>query len=150
MGGGMKLSTKLSLVFSSIILLLIILAGISWVKINDMQRMKYLITETEDAASQTALAKEVAIIAVSNDDPSYFAQIKTHIDNATKHAANVRSFAKAESTINAVNAYEKNIGELIASVEAMIKDFNALSEQTIVIKKDYENIETKIEHLIKY
>ena len=145
----MKLSTKLSLVFSSIILLLIILAGISWVKINDMQRMKYLITETEDAASQTALAKEVAIIAVSNDDPSYFAQIKTHIDNATKHAANVRSFAKAESTINAVNAYEKNIGELIASVEAMIKDFNALSEQTIVIKKDYENIETKIEHLIK-
>lgn len=71
------------------------LAGISWYKINDMQRMKYLITETEDAASQTALAKEVAILAVSNDDPSYFKQIKEHITNASSHAANVRKFAKA-------------------------------------------------------
>ncbi len=145
----MKLSTKLSLVFSSIILLLIVLASISWVKINDMQRMKYLITETEDAASQTALAKEVAIIAVSNDDSKYFVEIRQHIDNATKHVANVRSFARAESTINAVTAYEKNIGELVASIDAMIKDFNAFSEQTAVINKDYESIENKVNNLIK-
>ncbi len=145
----MKLSTKLSLVFSSIILLLIVLASISWVKINDMQRMKYLITETEDAASQTALAKEVAIIAVSSDDSKYFVEIRQHIDNATKHTANVRSFARAESTINAVTAYEKNIGELVASIDAMIKDFNAFSEQTAVINKDYESIENKVNNLIK-
>ncbi len=145
----MKLSTKLSLVFSSIILLLIVLAGISWVKINDMQCMKYLITETEDAASQTALAKEVGIIAVSNDDSKYFVEIRQHIDNATKHAANVRSFARAESTINAVTAYEKKIGELFASIDAMIKDFNVFSEQTAVINKDYESIENKVNNLIK-
>ncbi len=145
----MRLSVKLSLVFSAIILLLIVLAGISWYKINDMQRMKYLITETEDAASQTALAKEVAILAVSNDDPSYFKQIKEHITNASSHAANVRKFAKAESTVNAVTAYEKEISQLIVSVDTMIGDFNALSEHTKIINNDFENIEQQITAIVK-
>ena len=145
----MRLSVKLSLVFSSIILLLIILAGISWFKINDMQRMKYLITETEDAASQTAIAKEVAIYAIANDDPASFGKIKEHIARAQSHAANVRKFARAESTINAVTAYEKNIGQLFVSVDTMIKDFNTLSDQTRVIHRDFESLENQVIAIVK-
>ena len=145
----MKLSSKLSLAFSVIILLLIVLSGVAWYDINDMQRLKNLIAKTEDALTETSFAQRAAITGIAQNDPQYFNQIKEHILQAKNNSNEVRKLAGQPQTVEVVDNYNSRIDHLLTSIDLMIATFADLHELTAAADAEYKNIAAKINKILQ-
>ena len=147
----MKLSSKLSLSFSAVIMLLIILAAVSWYSMNDLQRVKNLLAHTEDTVTETSKAQKATLSAIANDDVNIYKEIIQYIENARNHVSKVRTFSHLPETIKIVEDYTQRIDKVLSTVKTTISAFLALNktkEQTnealILVENNIQTI-NKIE-----
>lgn len=145
----MKLSTKLSLSFSAVILLLVLLSGVSWYFVNDMQRMKNLMAKTENALTETSFAQRAAINGIAHNDASYFAKINEHIANAKQNADEVKKMAVQAETLKVADNYNSRLDSLLLTVKTMTGHFDMLDSLVTKLNADYEAILAQTRKIMK-
>ena len=145
----MKLSTKLSLAFSAMILLLIILTALAYNSMNDMQRVKNLLAHTEDTVTETSLAQKAAIFSVASNDPKYFAQIREHMLLARQHVELIKGLAKKPKTYKIIEEYNKDIDLLLQTVGTLETSFDELIKSQEIAKTTRLRVNAILEKINK-
>ena len=141
----MKLSTKLSLSFSAVIILLVVLATVSWYSMNDLQRVKNLLAYTEDTVTETSAAQKMALSSIANDSANIYAQLLTHIKNAKEDVNTILTFADLPETIKIVEDYNQRLDTLLKTATKTSSDFENLEKNKIQTNKAFLKIKTHIQ-----
>ena len=145
----MKLSTKLSLTFSTIILLLIILSVLAFQSLNDMQRLKNILVFTEDIVTETSLAQKASISAVATNDANYFSQVREHILLAKKYNESIIKLAKNPRTIKLTNEYNNKIEIMLNYLSEINKKFDDLQKSQEISKKTEQLVKRALDEIRK-
>ena len=124
----MKLSTKLSLAFSVVILLLIILSLLSYQAMNNMQRVKNLIAYTESIVNYTLKAQQASINIVATNNPDYFQQITDNINLVRKEIDKTKEISRNPKTAEFINIYLKKLDIIQNATNTISQNFAELSK----------------------
>ena len=143
----MKLSTKLSLAFSAIIGILVILSVLAYLSMNNMQRVKNLIAYTESIVSGTLLAQQASINIIAENDSSYFNVVKAHITSIKNEIQKMEKISRNPKTAEFINIYLKRLTFILNTTNSISNNFEELSKSQNTAETIKENIITKLENL---
>ncbi len=119
----MKLSNKLMLSFSSIILLLILISGLSWYAANDLNREKDFLSNTEDFVTRILRARARVLNAIVTSNTQDLDTTVTHVEKALEHLYALEPLATLKETKSTIAESSKIAQHLPGLVKGISENF---------------------------
>ena len=119
----MKLSNKLMLSFSSIVLLLILISGLSWFTTNDLNREKDFLSNAEDFVTRILRARARILNAIATNNTHDLETVIEHVEEAIKELHELDSLATLKETKAIISESSKEAQTLPPIVKDIKKSF---------------------------
>ena len=138
----MKLSNKLFLAFSGIVVLLLIISGLSWKASKDFNRQAQLIGLADKATAETFNAGSNIYTALADKDLTPFKLASEHfnvaIENLTDFSRRVQSDEVLDFSLQIKNNLEKILYSL-NDLELLFKKYIEMEKEFILLGRDINN-----------
>ncbi len=143
----MKLSTKLSISFSTILVFLIIVSVLAWRTANELNNQKDFIAEAEDMITKVAEVKASALSAVVQTNPEMLVQAGTHIETVKEHIVSLKQINSSpafDAIYKEAEQSVKTLGPIVEKMTQMFADYVGIyaqiGEASQQVNKDLEQI----------
>ena len=127
----MKLSQKLLLSFSSLVVLMLVIAGLSWNSMQYMARQNSMIISAEDSLSAIYLAEIAVLNGIAEMDEKKFDIALNNADESLKDLQDVKKIAKSSVIIEHTDAAINDImgfAPMLHGIKKNVKDLKELDE----------------------
>ena len=119
----MKLSNKLLLSFSSIVLLLILISGLSWFATNDLNREKDFLVNAEDFVTDIMRARAEILNAIATNNTQELEATIEHVTLATQELKDLDQLATLPETKAIISQSSKEATTLPPIIQEIAKSF---------------------------
>ncbi len=131
----MKLTTKLLLAFGSTILLIMMIAGLSWNAANNLDRQKKVIEDTEDMITFILRARGAATTAIASSNDKLLEQVEANMQDALKELANLNQIVSLEASKQFIANATDEIKHYVPLLDEIGKVFVHVRDVDIAITK---------------
>jgi len=132
----MKLSQKLLLSFSSLVLLVLIIAGLSWSSMSYMARQNNMITSAEDSLSFVYLSELALINGINDSDEVKFDIAIDNADKSLKALERLKEITKAPIIVEHVDSAIEGIMKFSPMLYDIRKNVGGIKKLDESLKTD--------------